>query len=53
MQDLVALALLTLANSQPIAAPIPADTGQSPPATVIAPVLIPAALLPEGVAPRG
>lgn len=49
MQDVVALALLTLAHTQPTAAPIAADTGQSSPAAVIAPVPIPAALLPEGV----
>ncbi|HQR17528.1 MAG TPA: hypothetical protein PK948_04125 [Gemmatimonadales bacterium] len=49
MQDVVALALLTLAHTQPTGAPIPADTGQSTPAAVIAPVPIPAALLPDGV----
>jgi hypothetical protein len=49
MQDVLALALLTIANTQPLAAPIPSDTGQSAPAAVIAPVPIPAALLPEGI----
>ena len=49
MQDVVALALLTLANTQLMPPPIPTDTGQSSPAVVIAPVPIPAALLPEGV----
>ncbi len=49
MQDVVALALLTLAHTQPTAAPTPADTGQAKPAAVIAPVPIPAALLPEGL----
>lgn len=49
MQDVLALALLTMANTLPTTAPVAADAGEPPPSVVIAPVPIPAALLPEGV----
>ena len=49
MQDVVALVLLSIPGSLPTLPPVAADTVQAPPVPVVAPVPIPAALLPTGV----
>ena len=49
MQAVVVLVLLSIPGSLPTPASVAADTVQAVPVPVVAPVPIPAALLPEGV----
>jgi hypothetical protein len=49
MQDIMALVLLTLPNAFSGTPTVAMDTVQPAPSAVVAPVLIPAALLPDGV----
>ena len=53
MQDVVALVLLSIPGSLATLPPVAADTVQAPPVPVVAPVPIPAALLPAGVGLSG